>query len=126
MSIRIAMAMPSSKRMSSINSNDMLANSIEDVCVVDVYDLATDIGKECEKIIETHGTGAMAGLIPKMINALEVLEGLAHRNEIENSLIQELNERVIQLENEKLEKAEYRKRFEKVNVTRNFSFLFIC
>jgi RILP-like protein 1 len=110
------MAMPSSKRMTSINSNDMaLTNSIEDVCVVDVYDLATDIGKECEKIIESHGTAAMAGLIPKMINALEVLEGLAHRNEIENSLIQELNERISQLENEKLVKSEYRQRFEKVS-----------
>jgi hypothetical protein len=31
-------------------------NSIQDVSVVDVYDLASDIGKECEKIIDAYGT----------------------------------------------------------------------
>jgi hypothetical protein len=93
-----AMAINLSKR-NSIMNNELTINS-EDVCVVDVYDLATEI---------------MGGLIPKMVNALEILEGLAHRNERENCVIQEFQDRIRQLENEKLEKAEYRKRFEKVS-----------
>jgi RILP-like protein 1 len=108
-----AMAINLSKR-NSIMNNELTINS-EDVCVVDVYDLATEIGKECEKIIEIHGSATMGGLIPKMVNALEILEGLAHRNERENCVIQEFQDRIRQLENEKLEKAEYRKRFEKVS-----------
>lgn len=32
------------------------SNSIQDVSVVDVYDLASEIGKECEKIIDAYGT----------------------------------------------------------------------
>jgi hypothetical protein len=107
------MAINLSKR-NSIMNNELTINS-EDVCVVDVYDLATEIGKECEKIIEIHGSATMGGLIPKMVNALEILEGLAHRNERENCVIQEFQDRIRQLENEKLEKAEYRKRFEKVS-----------
>lgn len=36
--------------------SDSASNSIQDVSVVDVYDLASEIGKECEKIIDAYGT----------------------------------------------------------------------
>ena len=36
--------------------SDSSSNSIQDVSVVDVYDLASEIGKECEKIIDAYGT----------------------------------------------------------------------
>jgi JNK_SAPK-associated protein-1 len=36
--------------------SESASNSIQDVSVVDVYDLASDIGKECEKIIDAYGT----------------------------------------------------------------------
>uniref|UniRef100_A0A6B2EGF0 Putative myosin class ii heavy chain n=1 Tax=Phlebotomus kandelakii TaxID=1109342 RepID=A0A6B2EGF0_9DIPT len=84
-----------------------------EVSVMLVYDIASEIGKECEKLIDKFGSDAVATLIPQVINALELLEGLANRNESENSTVQELNDRITQLETEKLEKAEYRKRFEK-------------
>ncbi|XP_072381355.1 RILP-like protein homolog isoform X1 [Diabrotica undecimpunctata] len=84
-----------------------------EVTVVDVYDIASDIGKECEKIIDQHGADAMTALMPKVINALELLENLATRNERENMLLHELQAKISQLENDKLEKAEYRKKFEK-------------
>lgn len=84
-----------------------------EVTVVDVYDIASDIGKECEKIIDQYGVDAMTSLMPKVINALELLENLATKNERENSLLHELQAKISQLENDKLEKAEYRKKFEK-------------
>ncbi|XP_013184185.1 RILP-like protein homolog isoform X1 [Amyelois transitella] len=85
----------------------------DDVTVVDVYDLASDIGKECEIIIEKYGPDAVTSLLPKVINALELLENLAVRNEKENHALQELTAKISQLENDKIEKAEYRQRFEK-------------
>ncbi|XP_028168636.1 RILP-like protein homolog, partial [Ostrinia furnacalis] len=85
----------------------------DDVTVVDVYDLASDIGKECEIIIEKYGPDAVTALLPKVINALELLENLAVRNEKENQALQELTAKISQLENDKIEKAEYRQRFEK-------------
>ena len=98
--------------------SESLANHIEEVSVVDVYDLASEIGKEFERMIEKNGSDTVTALIPKVINALELLEGLASRNENENSVINELNDRISQLEAEKTEKAEYRKRFDKVNIGR--------
>ncbi|XP_050353539.1 RILP-like protein homolog isoform X1 [Nymphalis io] len=85
----------------------------DEVTVVDVYDLASDIGKECEIIIEKYGPEAVTALLPKVINALELLENLAVRNEKENQALHELTAKISQLENDKIEKAEYRQRFEK-------------
>ncbi|PSN51361.1 RILP-like protein [Blattella germanica] len=85
----------------------------QEVSVVDVYDIASEIGKEFEKIIDAHGTEAVTSLMPKVINALEHLEGLATKNERENTTVQELKTRIAQLENDKVEKAEDRQRFEK-------------
>lgn len=86
-----------------------------EITVVDVYDIASDIGKECEKIIDQFGADAVTALMPKVINALELLENLATRNERENTQLHELKSKISQLENDKLEKAEYRQKFEKVS-----------
>ncbi|XP_046386583.1 RILP-like protein homolog isoform X2 [Ischnura elegans] len=85
----------------------------QDVSVVDVYDIASEIGKEFEKIIDTHGTEAVTSLMPKVINALEHLERLATKNDRENTTVQELRARISHLEHDKIEKAEGRVRFEK-------------
>lgn len=94
---------------------DMVLNAVEEMSVVDVYDLASDIGKECEKIIDLFGADAVTALMPKVINVLELLEAMATRNESENTRMQELNDRIAHLESEKQEKAIFRQRFEKVN-----------
>jgi DNA repair exonuclease SbcCD ATPase subunit len=60
--------------------------------------------------------------MPKVINALEHLEGLATKNERENTTVQELKSRIAQLENDKVEKAEDRQRFEKVNMVGYYVF----
>lgn len=101
----------------SFNDNvmsEIVLNSIEEVSVVDVYDLASDIGAECEKLIDLYGSLSVKSLIPKCITALEMLEALASKNERETSLIQELNDRIAKLEDEKVERAETKKKFEKV------------
>lgn len=88
----------------------------DDITVVDVYDIASDIGKECEKIIDQYGADAVTSLMPRVINALEILENLATRNERENIQLLDLKAKVAQLENDKIEKAEYRQKFEKVGM----------
>ncbi|XP_020293122.1 RILP-like protein homolog isoform X2 [Pseudomyrmex gracilis] len=87
--------------------------SATDVSVVDVYDIASEIGKECEKLIDLFGVESVTNLMPKVINALELLETLATKNEGENTMVQELSAKISQLESDKIGKAEDRQRFEK-------------
>lgn len=90
------------------------ALTVEEMSVVDVYDLASDIGKECEKIIDGYGSQSVTSLMPKVITVLELLEAMATRNESENTRMQELTDRIAHLESERQEKAVFRERFEKV------------
>lgn len=92
---------------------EMVVDAVDDIGVVDVYDLASDIGKEYERAIDRLGAEAIAGLMPRIINTLELLEALATKNETENVTILELKEKVAQLESEKHERAEYRRRYER-------------
>lgn len=105
---------------------EKVTNTAEDISVVDVYDLASDIGKECEKIIDIFGAEAVTSLMPKVINTLELLEALANRNETENSTIQMLTDRIAYLESEKQEKAVFRERFQKVNHWFHLFLLYSC
>ncbi|XP_017877556.1 RILP-like protein homolog isoform X2 [Ceratina calcarata] len=84
-----------------------------EISVVDVYDIASEIGKECEKLIDSYGVESVTNLMPKVIHALEILENLATKNERENTTVQELRSKISQLENDKIGKAEDRQRFEK-------------
>ncbi|OXU28085.1 hypothetical protein TSAR_013884 [Trichomalopsis sarcophagae] len=88
-------------------------NETAEVSVVDVYDIASEIGKECEKLIDTYGADSITNLMPKVINALELLESFATKNERENTTVQELRTKISQLESDKIGKAEDRQRFEK-------------
>jgi hypothetical protein len=86
-----------------------------EVTVVDVYEIASEIGKEFEKMIDCYGSEAVTGLMPKVITALEHLEVLAAKNERENSYMQELENKIMKLESEKIEKAEDKIRYERVS-----------
>uniref|UniRef100_A0A182SF03 RH1 domain-containing protein n=1 Tax=Anopheles maculatus TaxID=74869 RepID=A0A182SF03_9DIPT len=88
-------------------------NAAEKLTVVDVYDLALEIGKEFETIIDANGVNAVSGLITKVVNALELMESLTCQNETENATLQELQEKIAQLEAEKEQKAASRSRYEK-------------
>lgn len=95
---------------------EIVVGAIEEIGVVDVYELASQIGKECEKIIEKFGADSVTNLMPVVINTLELLEAVTAKSERDNTTIQELNEKIQKLEGDKIEKAEYRKRFEQVNL----------
>ncbi|KAH0535018.1 hypothetical protein KQX54_011957 [Cotesia glomerata] len=71
-------------------------------------------GSNTTNKMDSFGTDAVTGLMPKVINALELLENLATKNEREITTVQELTARISQLENDKIGKAEDRQRFEKV------------
>ncbi|XP_050521028.1 RILP-like protein homolog isoform X2 [Daktulosphaira vitifoliae] len=80
--------------------------------VVDVYDIAQDIGREFEGIMDAYGTDAITGLMPKVVNALEQLEVLALKNERENTTVEDLRATIQQLERDKQERAEERLKYE--------------
>jgi len=82
--------------------------------VVDVYDIAQDIGREFEAIIDAYGTDAITGLMPKVVAALEQMEMLAMNNERENTTVDDLRATVQQLEMDKQERTEDRTKYEKV------------
>ncbi|GAB6030351.1 hypothetical protein CHUAL_014174 [Chamberlinius hualienensis] len=83
------------------------------VSVVDVYEIATDMGKAIERLMECYGADAMTELMPKVINVLELLESFAASGEQEMDTVDELRCRVAQLEIEKIGKQEDRIRYEK-------------
>lgn len=85
-----------------------------DISVFDVYEIASAIGKEFEKIIDVCGADAVTNLMPRVINALEHLESLATKNERENAILEDLKNRIVKLENDKHVRAEDRLKFEKV------------
>lgn len=92
----------------------MMDDEIQGITVVDVYDQASMIGKEFEKIIDIHGVDAVTDLMPKVIRCLEQLEVLANKNEKENHEIVELRYLVEKLENQKAEAAQMRVKYEQV------------
>ncbi|CAH1720504.1 RILP-like protein homolog isoform X1 [Aphis gossypii] len=81
--------------------------------VVDVYDMAQDIGREFESIIDAYGTDAITGLMPKVVSALEQMELLAMKNERENTTVDDLRSTIQQLEMDKQERTEDRMKYEK-------------
>lgn len=87
-----------------------------DLSVIDVYEIASAIGKEFEKIIDICGAEIVTSLMPKVISALEHLESLATKNERENVILEDLKNRIIKLENDKHIRAEDRLKFEKVRI----------
>lgn len=92
---------------------EIIFTSVDELSVSDVYDLACEIGKECEGLIATVGPDPVNSLIKKVIVSLELLERFATKNEQENVFIQEMSQRIQKLEAEKQEKTESRHKFEK-------------
>lgn len=82
--------------------------------VVDVYDMAQDIGREFESMIDAYGSDAITGLMPKVVAALEQMELLAMKNERENTTVDDLRATIQQLEMDKQERTEDRIKYEKV------------
>lgn len=88
--------------------------SITNLSLNDINDLASEIGKECEKLIAAFGPENTNEIVTKCITALEMLEVLSNEREKASFEIQDLQDKVRQLEKGKLEKSETQKAFEKV------------
>ena len=88
-------------------------DSLPEVSILDVYDLASDIGKEFEKMISLHGSEMVQGLMPKVVGVLELLEKISTQSEQERQTVEELRNTISLLEHEKREKAIDRLRYEK-------------
>lgn len=87
---------------------------LKGVTITDVYDIASDIGNDFERLIETFGAEPLSSLVPKVINILEQLEHLAAQNQKEQDQMAELRYAVEKLQMEKTVKAEERAKYEKV------------
>ena len=87
-----------------------------EVSYVDVYDIASEIGKDFEKLIDSYGPESITNLMPKVINVLEQLECMVCKQENHNATIQDLNAKIRHLETSQLEKAEHRAKFVEVRM----------
>lgn len=79
--------------------------------LVDVYDIAADIGKEFEQLIDQHGAEQVTSLMQKVISALEHLEILVQNNETELQMIEDLRKTIEHLEHEETKKADERLKY---------------
>lgn len=82
--------------------------------VGDVYDLAAEIGKEFEKLIDEYGTDIIRELMTKVIVTLEYLESSTVVIDRLQSELFDIKSKVQQLEYEKLERAEFRSKLDQV------------
>jgi len=78
--------------------------------VADVYDIAADIGKEFEVLIDSHGPDHVTQLMQKVISTLEHLEKLAALGDAERETIENLRTTISHLELEDTKKNEERQR----------------
>nr|XP_056715417.1 RILP-like protein 1 isoform X1 [Euleptes europaea] len=69
---------------------------------MDVYDLASLVGHEFERLIEQHGCEAVGRLMPQVVRVLELLEALVGRG----ALRPELDELRLELDRLRLERAD--------------------
>ncbi|GIY91245.1 RILP-like protein homolog [Caerostris darwini] len=82
------------------------------IFVCDVYDLAAEIGKEFEKLIDVCGSDTIRELMTKVILTLEYLESSTAGIDSLQSELNDVKVKVQQLEYEKLERAEFRNKLD--------------
>jgi len=87
-----------------------LAAASAAISIPDVYDMAADIGREFESLIDSHGAEHVTALMQKVISALEHLEALSGERDAERSTIDSLQTQVKHLELEDSKKMEERQR----------------
>lgn len=107
---------PLSNNFLQTNTNTVYnqsSDSRNSYTLADVYDDASVIGSELEKIITNYGSDVLKDLMPKVINVLELLESLTIKNEKENEEIDELKMKLHSLEYEKAQRNNEREKFEK-------------
>ena len=80
---------------------------------MDVYDIASLVGHEFERVIDQHGCEAIARLIPKVVRVLEILEVLVSRHHVAPEL-DELRLELDRLRLERMDRIEKERKHQKV------------
>uniref|UniRef100_A0A8C3TDT0 RILP-like protein 1 n=1 Tax=Chelydra serpentina TaxID=8475 RepID=A0A8C3TDT0_CHESE len=93
-------------------SASALEKNVAELTVMDVYDIASLVGQEFERVIDQHGCEAIARLMPKVVRVLEILEVLVSRNHIHPEL-EELRLELDRLRLERMDRIEKEKKHQK-------------
>uniref|UniRef100_A0A8C9FLZ0 Rab interacting lysosomal protein like 1 n=1 Tax=Pavo cristatus TaxID=9049 RepID=A0A8C9FLZ0_PAVCR len=88
------------------------AKNAAELTVMDVYDIASAVGQEFERVIDQHGCEAIARLMPKVVRVLEILEVLVSRNHI-NPEMEELRLELDRLRLERMDRIEKERKHQK-------------
>ncbi|XP_025745467.1 RILP-like protein 1 isoform X2 [Callorhinus ursinus] len=89
-------------RGSSLAAESALEKNVAELTVMDVYDIASLVGHEFERVIDQHGCEAIARLMPKVVRVLEILEVLVSRHHV----APELDELRLELDRLRLERMD--------------------
>nr|XP_060468108.1 RILP-like protein 1 isoform X5 [Panthera onca] len=89
-------------RRSSLAAESALEKNVAELTVMDVYDIASLVGHEFERVIDQHGCEAIARLMPKVVRVLEILEVLVSRHHV----APELDELRLELDRLRLERMD--------------------
>ncbi|XP_017523269.2 RILP-like protein 1 isoform X3 [Manis javanica] len=87
---------------SSPATESALEKNVAELTVMDVYDIASLVGHEFERVIDQHGCEAIARLMPKVVRVLEILEVLVSRHHV----APELDELRLELDRLRLERMD--------------------
>ncbi|XP_006865432.1 PREDICTED: RILP-like protein 1 [Chrysochloris asiatica] len=87
---------------SSPAAESALEKNVADLTVMDVYDIASLVGHEFERVIDQHGCEAIARLMPKVVRVLEILEVLVSRHHV----APEMDELRLELDRLRLERMD--------------------
>ncbi|XP_001925390.4 RILP-like protein 1 isoform X2 [Phacochoerus africanus] len=89
-------------RGSALAAESALEKNVAELTVMDVYDIASLVGHEFERVIDQHGCEAIARLMPKVVRVLEILEVLVSRHHV----APELDELRLELDRLRLERMD--------------------
>lgn len=90
------------ERGSPLAAESALEKNVAELTVMDVYDIASLVGHEFERVIDQHGCEAIARLMPKVVRVLEILEVLVSRHHV----APELDELRLELDRLRLERMD--------------------
>ncbi|KAM9328912.1 RILP-like protein 1 [Gastrophryne carolinensis] len=89
-----------------------LEKNVAELTVMDVYDIASAVGQEFERLIDQYGCESIGRLMPKVVRVLEILEVLVSRNNIQPDT-EELRLEVDRLRLERMDRIEKEKKHQK-------------
>lgn len=96
------------------SSTPLEMDEVEEISVMDVYDIVTDFAKEFRPIIEMYGADPLNNIMSKVVTILEHLEAQTVKIGHLHTMIHERDAIISKLERDKADKAADRQRFEKV------------